>query len=396
MSLSSRSTFTITITHVVLLLIFGMIYTFIHVSGWQRNFSLGKETYMYNRTEEQTKKCNVYVPKDKHHYGAVFHDMDMILSSFCQFQKQNISIQECDDIILTVSAQYDYQHTTLNGRNTDQIFTFNIINHSDFETQWKHNKCNGQPYPQDQMLQFREFLIKKFKLTNSYNMDYKLQFYRKHGDVLIIDRRTTRRILNIKELYQGVCDLYPNRTKLVYFEDISLLEQYHHVLNASIIITPHGAAEHSLMVWPFELSKKDVYNEFNKLIELCPPYTHCPWNCHRVIWRYKANLCPMAYQNTFRSLNFSFYGIAREDVHWNCSQYCWYHHLSPHKRQINLEFLHIIFFKVNVQSVVDALNYHQRSSGSMHFIHADQFDTKEYAFYRSTAGRGQYVDLFAE
>eukprot|EP01083_Nonionella_stella_P101410 287461_1 len=338
-----------------------------------------------NETHVPSNVCSFYLIKNKNPNWAnyhFFHDMECILSAL-HFQHFS---SDCTDINMIVSDRFNYGKSVYS-----QLFNFTMMDRNAFNnyTRKVENKygCQHGKEFRTTMAVFRRYIIKRFKLDNIYKMGYdSREFYKDYGDVLIINRNKHRHIHNANELFERLQIEFTktsHRVRMVYFDKMPLLQQYECVLNASVLITPHGAAEiHLMMVNP-------VFGNRIKVIELCPPYTHCfvtkqegPRN---------ANLCPYYYQKAFKQVYI--YGVGREDQRLgNCSVF-WKEHnrFVENQRAVNkrfqarnfiIDFKRINGFKVDVGEVLAAVK--DETLVNRMYIDRTMFGETEFMFYKST------------
>lgn len=348
------------------------------------NYNENKNSNNYKDNDNKN-ICEIYVrprfPKQK--IRSFFHDLECIVSSF---EYINGSIADCDIINMYTSKSFDYTHSAYS-----KLFNLTIINDKEFydnpkskygckrSMRWLSN------FVDNKMTQFQQYIIRTFKL-NQYI--YNLDFYKSNkSNILIIDRHHHRGIANIDELYHRLCKLYgQNRVLLVYFDEYTIIKQYEFILNSSVIITPHGAAEASFLM----VSNDRYIKNIIKLIELCPPYAHCPFQCNyfdKILNKSiyinfkKARLCPMFYNKYFKQHDII--GIARQDIHWDCYNYCLYQ--KEQNRHFEVELRRINNFTVDVDLVIKAINTKlTKPKGQNVLIKEVEMTGKEFYFFNST------------
>eukprot|EP01083_Nonionella_stella_P071058 190605_1 len=323
--------------------------------------------------------CTFYLRKNKNpnfeHYHF-YHDMECILSAF-HYQ----SFIKCQDINMIVSDQYNYSKSVYR-----QIFNFTIIDRDEFNNNsGSHYGCQrGKTYMYE-MKKYRDYIVNKFKLNNQYNMGYDSKsFYETYGDILIINRQKFRHIHNVDELRTRLQMEFKNTShevRMVYFDKMPLLEQYQNILNATVIITPHGAAEVNWMMVNYLFVPSVI-----KLIELCPPYTHC-WLSNDNGGK-RVNLCPHYYNQVFKY--FLIYAVAREDKQLgNCSVFWDYHNeiiknnTKRRARNFKIDFKRINGFKVAVDGILNAIHEPYSRKHAM-YIDQASFEETERMYYKST------------
>ena len=359
--------------------------------------------------------CSLYLIKNvepSYEEYHVFHDWQCLISAFHFQLESNISVADCNNITFIVSQEYDYTPSVFYNSN---IFNFKVISNKEFR---EYIRKPGNRYGclkankwQKRMVQLRDFIIKKFKMSNEHNLPYdSSEYYINYGDIVILDRArySQRGIYNVMELKNSLDELFINtmhNVRLVYFENVTLLKQYETILNSSVIITPHGATETSL----FMIGKS--MRKYIKIIELCPPYTHCKFKCKKGenCWRLsRLTLCPHFYREVFNYLHI--YGIAREDINLgDCYKYFgdheWFIKYNLGSRDYVKDFKRVVNFKVNVDDIINIINqsseikeyylyYHHRD-----FIHSTHFGQTELEFYKSNItiippGKPHCFDLY--
>ena len=335
-----------------------------------------------NNTRMDIVQCEIYVrPRfPKSHISSFFHDLECIVSAFDQI---NGSISDCTEITMFTKKSYNYSNSAYSS-----LFNLTIIDDKIFDLEPKSNygcqrSMKWMSNYHNKIQEFRQFIINKYKLKNKYNINYNsYKFYNLNNnlsDILIIDRHHHRGIANINKLYNKLISIYNiNRVHLVYFDDLPITIQFEYILNSSIIITPHGAAETSfIMISNDKLIKSQI-----KLIELCPPYNHCWFGCDN-FKGHRGNLCPHFFSKQFKQ--HKIIGIGREDFKWNCDNYCQYQKNS--KRNFDKEFRRINNFTVSIDLIIDAINnFKNYSNNKWHpvLIKKVKMMDKEFYFYNST------------
>ena len=284
---------------------------------------------------------------------------------------------------MIVSDQYNYSKS-----HYHQLFNFTIIDRHQFNNiSYTHYGCNrANDYIHD-IKAFRQYIIDRYSLDNKYKMGYSSkEFYTKYGDILIINRDKFRHIYNVQQLYNRLQIEFKNTShdvKLVYFDKLSLIEQYKAILNASVIMTPHGAAETNF----FMIHKAFARQGDIKVIELCPPYTHC-WLTDQGKEGMRVNLCPHYYRKVFR--NIKIFGVARESTELgNCSVFWKYHNdmirtQKKKTRNFPIDFKRIMAFKVGVSGIIDIIRTDRLYKGDTMRIDRAEFSDRELMYYNST------------
>eukprot|EP01084_Bolivina_argentea_P131954 232863_1 len=292
-------------------------------------------------------QCDAYFRErfPRLHMRSFFHDLECLISSF---KFTTTPLDECDNIRLIIS---DQQQNLLRSAYS-QIFETKVIPHNEWAANNKsHYGCQrAKGYMSNKygmMDKLQQYVIDKFGIRNKFNMSYgSKRFYEHYADILIIDRMHHRRISNVRELCAQINRIFDNRCIIAYFERLTLKQQWEHVLNASVVITPHGAAEASLIMARNRPVSVPV-------IELCPPYLHCRLRVDGHTSGYNYPLCPVFYKKRF--FNRKIIGIAREHYLWNCSEYI-KEKGSDVRFSLEAEFKKINHFEVDIGLVIQAIS----------------------------------------
>ncbi len=109
-------------------------------------------------------------------------------------------------------------------------------------------------------------------------------------------------------------------------------------------------------------------------------------NCvqHTGFTHNNGRMCPHYFRKTFANHFHHFYAVAREDIHWNCDEFCEYHNetLVAHKRNYRMELRRLVSFRVDVDLVIDVVL--NGSEKQKIFIKQVKMNVREFNFYNST------------
>eukprot|EP01084_Bolivina_argentea_P298485 514375_1 len=294
--------------------------------------------------------CRLLLRRPRYKFKSFFHDWECVAPSFYQVKEiYNHNMSLCKNITYILQKEWNWKSRTW----FRELFNIEYSNSTDiYERGCGSASRMTMSNRANIMTEFQEWLIKHFNLNNNLKIGYKnKEFYEKHGDILILNRHFRRQIsdITLQEIYIGLKKIYSNTNhtvRIVYFYYLSIITQFHCILNSSIIITPHGSAETSFIAIPNSLQIKHNI----KIIELCPPYTHCPMDCDGA-GRNSAYLCPYYFSHQFH--NHYWIGIGTEDIKMNCSQFC----LKAKNYKWNLDkgFRNIIDFDSSFELIKEAI-----------------------------------------